>query len=102
MNIDRRKILAAAPLIRALSGDPDAARDTTETAVLAADMPSNDNRQDYVRATLAAGSGLAHVTPLPRQDSSMLRALSAADCLIIRPPFAPAAQAGEACRVVRL
>ena len=95
-------MLFAAPLIRALCGDPDAARDKAETAVLAADMPENDNRQDYVRATLAAGSGLAHVTPLPRQDSSMLRALSAADCLIIRPPFAPAAQAGEACRVVRL
>ena len=95
-------MLFVSPLIRALCGDLDAARDRREPAVLGADMAENDNRQDYVRAVLTQGAGLPHVTPAAVQDSSMLRILSDANCLIVRPPFAPAAAAGEMCRVVRL
>ena len=95
-------MLFVSPLIRALCGDLDAARDRSEPAVLGADMAENDNRQDYVRAVLTQGAGLPHVTPAAVQDSSMLRILSDANCLIVRPPFAPAAAAGEMCRVVRL
>jgi molybdopterin molybdotransferase len=36
------------------------------------------------------------------QDSSLLRALSAAQALIVRPPHAPAAVAGSACRILKL
>ena len=71
----------------------------TRSAVLGAAMKANDNRQDYVRARLDA-SGAA--TPFPVQDSAMLSSLAAAHCLIIRPAFAPAAQAGDAVQVMML
>jgi molybdopterin molybdotransferase len=93
-------ILFLAPLIDALLGRP--LRDRTEPARLAVDIPANDGRQDYVRATLATGDGLPHVTPLPVQDSSQLAALAAADCLLIRSVRAPAAMASAPCRIIRL
>jgi molybdopterin molybdotransferase len=37
-----------------------------------------------------------------KQDSSMLRILSDAQCLIMREPHAPAAKAGETCRMMRV
>ena len=82
-------ILFLRPLIDALLGRPPS--DPSEAAVLGADVAENDARQDYVRATLAPSrDGLPVATPLPRQDSSMLSILGAADCLLIRPPHAPA------------
>ena len=96
-------VLFLAPLIRALSGDPDAGRDRSEAAILGADLRENDGRQDYLRAALApGGDGLPVATPFGRQDSSMLRVLAQSECLVIRPPRAPAATAGEACRIIRL
>ena len=77
-------------------------RDHSELAVLAVDVPANDSRQDYVRAKLSGGDGLPRATPLPIQDSSMLSALAAADCLLVRAPHAPAAKAGDSCRIIRL
>jgi molybdopterin molybdotransferase len=66
-------------------------------------MDGNDQRQDYVRATLTeGGDGLPVATPFRRQDSSMLATLAKSDCLIIRPPHAPAAPAGSPCRILRL
>jgi molybdopterin molybdotransferase len=95
--------LFLAPLLRALAGDPAAGRDPSEPARLAVAVKANDSRQDYLRATLGRdGEGLPAVCPLPVQDSSMLRVLAEADCLLVRPPHAPAAQVGEACRIVRL
>ena len=96
-------ILFMVPAIRAMLGDPGAGADPTEPAVLGADLPANDARQDYLRATLRAGSdgppvATAHVV----QDSSMLSVLAASDALIVRAPHAPPARAGEPCRVVRL
>ena len=80
-----------------------AAADRTEAAVLGAAMDGNDQRQDYVRATLTeGGDGLPVATPFRRQDSSMLATLAKSDCLIIRPPHAPAATAGSPCRILRL
>ena len=71
--------------------------------VLGAAMDGNDQRQDYVRATLTeGGDGLPVATPFRRQDSSMLATLAKSDCLIIRPPHAPAAPAGSPCRILRL
>ena len=67
-----------------------------DTAELAAPLPANDRRQDYMRATLERGpAGQLSAIPFPKQDSSMLRTLSRADCLIVRAPHAPAIQAGE-------
>ncbi|MSP41841.1 MAG: molybdopterin molybdenumtransferase MoeA [Alphaproteobacteria bacterium] len=71
----------------------------TGTAILGADMGPNDNRQDYVRASLSA-DGVA--TPFTVQDSAMLSSLAKAGCLIIRPPFAPAARAGDVVPVLLL
>ena len=66
-------------------------------------MKTNDQRQDYIRATLARGDqGELIATPFPKQDSSMQRVFAQADCLIIRPPHAPAADAGEQVQVLML
>jgi molybdopterin molybdotransferase len=95
--------LFLAPLVRALCGDPRAGEDESEPAVLGAPLPTNDSRQDYVRATLSRSErGDLVATPLSRQDSSMLRALSDSRALVIRSPFAPSAEVGETCRVLRL
>ena len=73
------------------------------TALLGADLEANDRRQDYLRASLshdAAGRPIA--TPFARQDSSMLAALAHADCLIVRPPLAPALAAGGTVEIIPL
>ncbi|HZU91089.1 MAG TPA: molybdopterin molybdenumtransferase MoeA, partial [Stellaceae bacterium] len=58
-------------------------------------LAANDRRQDYLRARLArAADGVLEAVPFEVQDSSMMRLLAAADCLVIRPPHAPAAPKG--------
>lgn len=90
------------PLLRALSGDPTAADDPSEPAVLGGPLPQNDMRQDYLRASVAVDpDGRRRATPFTRQDSSMLRLLADAQALIVRAPHAPAAAAGEPCRILR-
>ena len=65
--------------------------------------PANDGRQDYVRATLEiAADGARLATPFSRQDSSMQRTFREAHCLIIRPPDAPEAPAGELVSILTL
>lgn len=96
-------ILFVLPLIRALTGDPDAGRDPSLPAILGEDVPANDTRQDYMRARLIQdGDGLPVATAFKRQDSSMLGVLAEAQCLIVRPAHAPAAKKGEPCRIVPL
>lgn len=91
------------PLIRALLGDPNAAIETFETALLGSSLRANDNRRDYLRAALTRGAtGLPVATPFPIQDSSLLGVLARADCLVVREPGAPAAQKGDPCRILRL
>jgi molybdopterin molybdotransferase len=94
-------VLFLVPLIRRLCGRSDVAP-VIETAVLGRDLPDNDERQDYLRATLAPGpDGLMVATPALAQDSSMLTPLAQADCLVIRPPHAPASEAGSHCAIVK-
>jgi molybdopterin molybdotransferase len=89
------------PLIAALTGDNQP--DEPAKTVLGAAMKANDQRQDYVRATLDRnGKGQLVATAFPKQDSSMQRVFREADCLIIRPPHAPAAKAGELADVLLL
>jgi len=96
-------LLFLVPLVRALSGDPHAGDDRTEGAVLASDLPENDSRQDYLRARITGQKdGHPLVESFTRQDSSMLRILSEAQCLIVREAHAPAAKAGETCRMLRV
>jgi molybdopterin molybdotransferase len=89
------------PLIRKLSGRDDL-KSPTEPAVLGCDLPENDERADYLRASLSDGPGGPVATPFPVQDSSMMAPLAQADCLLIREPHAPAAKAGGRCEIVRL
>jgi molybdopterin molybdotransferase len=50
----------------------------------------------YLLAVTRYGSdGKLEVVPFTHQDSSMLSLLAQADCLVIRPPLAPAAQPGN-------
>jgi len=96
-------LLFVVPLVRALQGDPQAGADPSGAAVLNADLPANDGRQDYIRARLdASPDGLPRVTPFPKQDSSMLSLLAQSGALIVRPPYAAGAKAGDACRIIRL
>ena len=74
-----------------------------ETAVLGRDLEANDKRQDYLRAELSVNAkGELTVTPFAKQDSSMLALFTKADCLAIRPPFAPEAKAGDKIEIIRL
>jgi molybdopterin molybdotransferase len=88
------------PLIHRMTGRSDAAI-VPESAVLGCDLPANDERADYLRATLKNGAAGAVATPFPVQDSSMMVPLAQADCLLIREPYAPPAAAGSACQIVK-
>jgi molybdopterin molybdotransferase len=95
-------ILFMVPLIRRLVGRWDF-EVTEEAAILGRDLPANDERADYLRATLRTDPyGQAVATPAHAQDSSMLLPLAQADCLVVREPHAPAAQAGTRCAIVKL
>jgi molybdopterin molybdotransferase len=95
-------VLFLVPLLRRLTGRRDIAP-LLATGVLGRDLPANDERADYMRATLARrDDGTLVATPFPLQDSSMLVPLAAADCLVVRAPHAPAAAAGSPCSLLRL
>ena len=89
------------PLIRRLAGREDIER-VPEPARLGRDLPANDERADYLRATLTAGPDGLVATPVPVQDSSLMAPLAAASCLVIREAFAPAALAGSPCVILKL
>jgi molybdopterin molybdotransferase len=72
------------------------------TARLGRDLPENDRRQDYLRSELTVDPKGLVATPFERQDSAMLSLLVRAGCLVIRPPHAAAARAGEAVQILRL
>jgi molybdopterin molybdotransferase len=95
-------LLFLVPLIRRLSGRMDLSA-ATESAVLGSNLPANDERMDFLRATLTVGpDGAPVATPLPMQDSSMMAALAKADCLLIREAHAPALASGSECPIVKL
>ena len=92
--------LFLAPLIAALSGQ--SFSQDIRGARLAVPMRENDHRQDYVRAQVAKTAHGLSASPFLLQDSSMLTTLANARGLIIRPPNAPAAAAGEEVQVLVL
>jgi len=72
-------------------------------ARLGAALTQNDQRQDYLRATLTIDeNGERTATPFNRQDSSMLARLAQADCLIIRPAHDPARTKGDWIAILEL
>lgn len=94
-------VLFLVPLLRRLAGRRDLGPDI-ESALLGSDLEANDERADYIRATLTPGPGLPVARAFPIQDSSMLAPLAKSDCLLIREPYSPAAKAGERVEVIRL
>ena len=57
----------------------------------------------FFRARLIAGrDDMPAVESFGKQDSSMMRIFSQSDCLIIRPPNAPAVEAGDTVPVFLL
>jgi molybdopterin molybdotransferase len=95
-------LLFLIPLLRTLAGRSDVSL-PTESAVLGASQPANDERADFLRATLQRdGGGQLVATPFPTQDSSMVGVLAKANCLVIRGPYAPPAEAGTPCMIVRI
>ncbi|NOJ49530.1 molybdopterin molybdotransferase MoeA [Bradyrhizobium archetypum] len=90
------------PLIRALSGR-DHVHHQRRSAILGRDLAANDQREDYLRARLEMRKdGTLLALPVNHQDSSLLGNLAAAQALVIRPPFAPAAARGSPCELLRL
>jgi molybdopterin molybdotransferase len=94
-------LLFLKPAIERLSGLPGDAP-ASEAATLGAALKPNDQREDYVRASLAKSGRDWVVTPFPVQDSGMLKTLAFAGALIKRPPHDPARKAGEAVEIIRL
>jgi molybdopterin molybdotransferase len=95
-------VLFLVPLLRRLAGRADVSLPAAD-AVLGCALPANDDRAEYMRAMLSSTpNGTVVATPFPQQDSSMLVPLSQANGLIIREPFAPAAEPGTPCRIVNL
>ena len=77
--------------------------ETFITARLTTPLPVNDERQDYLRATLTeAADGMREITPFNMQDSSMQRTLQSSNALILREPFVPAALAGSLVKALLL
>ncbi|WP_326524530.1 molybdopterin molybdotransferase MoeA [Sphingomonas sp.] len=85
------------PLVRHLAG-AGAPFPPTLRVPLGEPLPANDHREDYLRAELR--DGRAFVAAI--QDSSMLRTLARATCLVLRRPHAHAAAAGDMAEIVPL
>ncbi|MGL4395994.1 MAG: molybdopterin molybdotransferase MoeA, partial [Hyphomicrobium sp.] len=89
------------PLIAALLGR--AMPSSTVRAALASPVAANGPRDHYMRATLAPkSSGALTVSPLPNQDSALVTALVAANCLAVLPANSPALAAGTEIDVLPL
>jgi molybdopterin molybdotransferase len=91
------------PLVWALLGRPVEACVRPVAARLAAAVEPNGTRQRYLGAVSAVGDdGCLHVTALALQHSSLIAPLAEADCLLVRPPHAPALAAGSLVPVLPL
>ncbi len=72
-------------------------------AFLSHDVKQNDRRQDYLRAKIIGEKdGLPLIETFSNQDSSLLSALSEADCLLMRPPHADPLGEGQKVDVLML
>ena len=93
-------LLFLKPAIDKLSGLPEGT-DGPLTARLGAAVRQNDRRQDYLRARLVrAADGVLEAMPFEVQDFSMMRPLASSDCLVVRPPHAPALPAGSEVQII--
>lgn len=95
-------IMFLAPALRAMLGMADVMPAKT-TVRLGCELPENDEREDYLRAALSvdeAGNPVA--TPYGKQDSSMFATVARADALVVRAPFAKAANPGDTVEIISL
>lgn len=89
------------PLLMALQGLP--AAEAVTTAILDGSLPANDQRRDYMRATMAVASdGQRRVSPFSTQDSSMQHMFRSSQALIIREPHEKSAQSGDRVSILPL
>lgn len=88
-------LLFVRPLVAHIAGAADP-WPVASHATLGEDLPANGPRSDYLRAEMLGGRAVASTI----QDSSMLRTLARSTCLIVRPPHAPAARAGDSAEIL--
>ena len=87
------------PLVRKLARLPERRRQIEGTT--AERLPSNDQRQDYLRAKLSRDrDGNVIAEAFEKQDSSMMKIFAHSDGLIVRPPHAPELPAGAPCPIL--
>jgi molybdopterin molybdotransferase len=90
------------PMLHRLLGLRECARGPQE-AVLGQALEANGPREHYMRAASTwRPNGERLVTPLAAQDSALMADFARADCLIVRPPDAPALAAGERVTIIQL
>jgi len=65
-------------------------------------LRANDRRFEFLRARLEHRPDGLVVSAFPSQDSAVQSLLAEADALILRPPHAPALEAGGEVEVIRL
>lgn len=85
------------PLLRRMAGQAEPLLNRGELP-LAAPLPANGNRTDHVRARIVDGAA----QPVGINDSAALKALSRADCLIVRSAGCAATGKGEKVPVIFL
>jgi molybdopterin molybdotransferase len=93
-------ILFLRPAIAAMLGMEYAPNMTR--ARLEAPLKANGPRQDYIRTRIIPRDGALSAEPFALQDSAMQKIFAEADGLIVRPPHAAAASAGETVDVLLL
>ncbi len=72
-----------------------------QTAQLSCDIPANGSREHYQRARVeSAADGTLQVTPMPRQDSSLLTPFLSANALLARGVDSPAQTKGDAVQIL--
>jgi|TARA_B110000444_G_scaffold61737_1_gene57727 molybdopterin molybdotransferase len=79
----------------------DASFPNYEMATLEGNLKENDERMDFVRASLINKNGNIFAAPFFPQDSSMIHQFSLADCLILRNPFEKMNKDGDKVRIIR-
>ena len=90
------------PMLHRLIGLREHGREPQE-AVLGQALEANGPREHYMRATSTWRSGGERlVIPLAAQDSALMADFARADCLIVRPPDAPALAEGERVMIIPL
>ncbi len=90
------------PAIAAMLGVSDRGA-RLQQARLGNDLEENDEREDYLRASLTCDpEGTLVANSFSKQDSSVFSGFARADCLIVRAPFAPPARKGDPIRILML